>query len=325
MVSVAGFLGPVGWRALKAVRTPHFAHRLRKGRAAVAGALLVGAVAAVMLLPIPRRVRGEATIVPADSRPVYAAAAGVLETSLGHAAVVAEGDVIATLRNPDADLRLEHQRGECAVLRERRDQLLAQRAIEPSVAKELPVAEEELAAAEEELARLEELAADLVVAAPRDGVLFAPPERVGEDRLGRLPQWAGRPLEERNRGCWIEPRTVLAVVGTADRSEVLLSIDQGDAPLVEPGQSVEMLLDDLDSGSLRGEVVEVARRGVSADPIIAKENPQRTNRHVVKVRLEDPGAAIPAGARGRAKIDTGSTTLYELAAGCLKRMLRFSW
>src|SRR5690606_22277622 len=101
----------------------------------------------------------------------------------------------------------------------------------------------------------------LEVRAPVAGRVVAAPAR--QDRpsgAGRLPGWAGSPLDGRNLGAWIDPRTPLCVVAPGDGAVAWAGIEQADAPAVAAGQAVRLLVDEQPLSALQGRVIQVARR-----------------------------------------------------------------
>lgn len=321
----AGMVGPMVYKLVRNALTPARRRRARTPRAVLAALAVCGLLAAVLLAPITHRVRAAASLVPADARPVYASAAGRLDEAIEPGSRVAAGQVVAELNNAETAAEVERLRGECAVLQTRLDQVRVQRALSPQLASGLPRLEAELAAARAELREAERRSADLAITAPREGLAYAAPDRPYREEPGRLARWSGGALEQSNRGCWIEPGTVVAVIGDPASMEALVSIDQADAPRVAAGQRVTLQLDALGTARTEGEVLEISRRVQTQRPAGGDRNNNLEQRHVARVRLtEAPGVAIP-GARGWAKIETGRTTLAALVVERAKRLLRFSW
>ncbi len=324
-VVAAGMIGPFVYRLVRNALAPARRRRAKTPRAVLAALAACGLLAAVLLAPITHRVRASASLVPADARPVYASAAGLLDEAIEPGSRVAAGQVVAELNNAETAAEVERLRGECAVLQTRLEQMRVQRSLSPGLASGLPRLEAELAAAQAELREAERQSADLVITAPRDGVAYAAPDRPYREEPGRLARWSGGALDDSNRGCWVEPGTVVAVIGDPASMEALVSIDQADAPRVAPGQRVTLQLDALGTARTDGEVLEVSRRVQTRRRPEDGRYADAEQRHVARVRLtEAPGVAI-AGTRGWAKIETGRTTLASLAVERVKRLLRFSW
>ncbi len=145
----------------------------------------------------------------------------------------------------------------------------------------VPAAKATLADLEERLAQLERDAKRLTLVAPCDGTVLPPPNvpRDSGDRQ-KLEGWAGTPLEDRNRGSYLEPGTLVALVGQPDRCEAILHVAQSDVELVAEEQRVRMVLDHLPGKVFDGQVVEIAKLDLELMPrelAAAGDVPSRTD------------------------------------------------
>ena len=84
--------------------------------------------------------------------------------------------------------------------------------------------------------------AKLKLVAPKAGTVL-PPTLVPESPNDTaLPTWSGSPLKRENLGALLVTGTKICEIGDPRWLEARLVIDQGDVELVEPGQTVEVML-----------------------------------------------------------------------------------
>ncbi len=313
------------WRLL---RNPSLRMRLRLPRLAFLALAVSALLTAAFYWPITRSITGSAVFVPAEGQPLYATTAGTLRQAVAAGSRVQEGDVLFRLENPQSQLALARQQGEYEVRQVHFQQLGTMRSWDDQSAQKLPTARAALQDASAQLKQLETKAEELLIRAPRDGVVVAPPKIfLTEQDKSRLGTWTGSPLDARNVGCWIEPGTLLATVSNVDRLELLVAIDQADVAEVRPGQTVRILLESSPVRVLTGQVAQVARRSekrTTVDPAIATEK-----YHLVEVDLDAQDAQLDAhllvGTRARAKIEARRTTLSKIVANQLRQSLRLAW
>lgn len=320
LFTVAGMLWQPAVGVWRGWRNPVLRSRLRGRRALLLATVVVGAMAAVLFWPIARTITGPAVFAPAGGRAVYAPVGGELICAVAPGAQVRQGQVLARLAADEIALALAEQQGEYEVRRVRYTQLQAMRTWDDRVLEQLPTAQAALADAQKLLDERRREAEQLVLHAPATGTVVAPPETPSRAEQDRLPSWFGSPLEARNVGCRIEPGTILCTVADPHRLEALVAIDQADVSVVQPGQAVRLLVDSAPARVLHGEVVEVARRGV-----LREGGADAGKYHLAVVRLDAQDPLLLAGARGRAKIKTNSSTLGGILADKLRRVLRWPW
>ena len=305
-------------------RNPTTRSRMRGPRVVLLLAGIAAAVAAVLYWPIDRTVTGPVVFVPAEGQAVYAATGGQLMFAATAGTPVKQGDVVARLADPQMELALAQQEGEYQVRRVRYEQLQSLRVWDEDSGAQVPTAEAALADAEAQLAERHRQARQLVLTAPVDGVVVAPPaiDKATNDD-GQLSTWSGSPLEARNAGCWIEPGTVLCTVAEPDRLVALVAVDQADVPEVAADQTVRILVASSPVRVLEGQVVEVAQRG--ARRAMSQPTVDAGKYHLVEVNLATDDPLLLVGARGTAKIAASHTTLGAIVTNQLRRMLRLPW
>jgi len=324
VVTVAGMcFRPLSgiWQLL---RNPSLRFRMRRWRLISLALVALGLIAAFFYWPITRSVSGPAVLVPRETQPLYATSAGTLQFALPAGKQVQAGEELARLVDSQAQLAVVRQQGEVEVRQVRYEQLSAMRTWNSRFAQELPTAGAAVKDASAQLAQYQAKASELVIRAPTAGVIVAPPAIDESQReADRLAEWTGSPLEPRNQGCWIEAGTLLCTVADPKRLEVLVAVDQTDAPEVEAGQSVRLLLESSPVRVLKGEVIQVARRAEARTAVDTRIDAGKY--HLVEVRLDSPATELLLGTRGTAKIESQRSTLSRIVASELRRMFKLPW
>lgn len=323
VLTLGGMALPTILSTWRLVQNPATRACMKKPRLAMLISSLAAVVALALFFPVGHSVEGQAVLVPANARTVYATVVGELVSAVEPGTAVKAGDVIVKLRDPQLELSVAKQAGEFTVKQAHYEHLNTLRALESRLSMQLPTAQAELKDAAAQLAQYRRRADELVIRAPIDGVVIAPPDQEKTHDKVRLATWSGSPLDVRNRGSWVEPGTVLGTVGHPTKLAALVTIDERDVAEVQPGKPVRILLDSAPVRILTGTVSQVASRAMEP----SEDEPQiaATRRHVVEVEL-DATTAIPlAGTSGTAKIEAHRTTLVELVVDYVKKRLRMGW
>jgi putative peptide zinc metalloprotease protein len=319
-------------------RHPTWRRRIRRGRTVLACGALVAAIAAVGVIPLPFRVSAPVVLQPRDARHVYVVVPGTLAESVAAGEVVQEGQPLARLANPELRRQIVELAGERDLARLELANLRLRLADDPSVASQIPAAEEALADLE---ARLEERERDrerLVLRAAVSGTVLPPPRRPRRAYTpGRLDAWQGRPPDQRNLGCFLETGTLYCLVGDPGDLAACVVLDQADVEFVRRGQRVRLRLDQLPGGVLGGTITEIAKTDLKVAPReLARRDaiPVRVDQEGVprpvqtsyqaRVALDDHDARLLIGTRGRAKILAEPQCLARRVYRYLGRTFRFS-
>jgi putative peptide zinc metalloprotease protein len=334
LVSLVGV--PVGGLALR-LREPAWGRRIRRGRAALAGGLLLAALLAASLIPLPFRVAAPAVLEPEDAQHVYVAVPGTLAESVSVGETVEEGEELARLVSLDV-------RREIAELSGRRNQqqlrlvhLKLRLADDPTVAPQIPAAKEALADIEEQLRQRQRDADRLVLRAPASGTVLPPPRRPPPSYApGRLASWQGSPLDETNEGVPLETGTLFCLVGDPRRLEASLVLDQADVKFVRKGQRVRLKLDELPGEILRGTITEIAISDLKVAPrelATGKDLAVRVDEEGIprptetsyqaRVALDEHNRRLLTGTGGRAKIVVDRQSLGRRLYRALGRTFNF--
>ena len=329
-VLLGGLLvGPV-MGAVRLARNPIRRADLHKGRVAIAGALALAVAVVILAWPVNYYVRAPLVLMPRDAARVYATVAGTLSDALPPGQQVAPGQTIAQLENPDFELELVRLTGEHELDRQRLAHLEALRGRDPEANDKIPAAEATLADVKDRLAERQRDATRLTLTAPAGGTVIAAPRlEQRQSAGGRLPKWSGGILDGENRGSWVEPGTLVCLVGDPTRMSAVLLVDDAEAQHVEPGQTVRLQLAQLPGQVIEGTVAEVARRDAEATAATTAERADlsplmaglvaagpATTHYEVRVEFAMPDQPLVIGGRGEAKIAAERVTLA-------RRMLRW--
>lgn len=295
--------------------------------ATLAGAAAL--VAAFLLVPLPFSVMAPLELQGrlSDTDQIHIQVPGTLEEVLVRPGqVVAKDQVLARLSNIDLDIQireLERQRNQ---YRSHLESLERRKFIDPQAASQVPEVTRAYEALEEQLKAKLADRQRLELVATRDGTVLPPPWKPdkGEDPDGQLPTWTGTPLEDRNRGAYLQLSDMFCQIGDPQKLQADLVIDQADIDFVRPGLKVEIKLDELPHHVFHGTIRDIATEAMkAASPRLASkaggpvatqtdesgiERPQSTS-YQAHVDIDDPDGLMRLGVRGQAKIHSDWQTL----------------
>ncbi len=340
VAAVAGLAGMPIVRLGHWLFRPATDRRVRPGRAAVAILACLLLVATGLLVPLPRRVSAPLVAEPQDARYVYAVVPGRLVEAVAVGSQVAKDQVLAQLSNPEIDREVADLAGLQEQQRQRLEGLRLRLLTDPSVATQIPSAEESLA---DVTARWHERQLDqgrLVIRAPAAGTVIAAP-RVDEVpyQRGALGPWRGGLLETKNRGATVESGTLLCLIGDPTRLEATAVVDQADMEFVRVGQRARIRLDALPGRVCEGTIVGVAKIDLKIAPreLAAAQSDLAVRRdHAGTVRpastsyqarmaLSECPAGLLTGSRGQARIVVAPQSLASRLTRSLSQVFRFRW
>jgi len=342
VLAVAGVaLGGLAWpavdMAVKAVRNP--ARRpIARARLALTFVLLAAGLAALLWVPLPMHVAAPVVVEYRDAKRVYVTVPGEIVAAAKVGQQVKAGETIATLDNPEVRLDLAR------LTSERDGQKLAVANLEAGRLQggidgaEIPAARAALADLEARLAQVTRDAQRLVLVAPIAGTVLPPPNVVehASDRHA-LAGWSGTPLDEKNRGAYLETGTLVCLVGEPDAFEAIVHVDENDVELVAAGQAVSLRLDHLPAETFTGTVTDVSKLDLDVMPrelAAAGDLPARKDERGIarpldtwyqaRVRFDaEPGELI-GRVHGRAKIEVAPRTLGDRLMRYVKQTFRAS-
>jgi putative peptide zinc metalloprotease protein len=292
--------------------------------AVVAAALL----AAIALIPLPQRVWCGAELRPRGEETVYVTEAGRIESQAVKAgALVKKGDELARLSSIDLDLQIAELEGKASDARTRLASLERERFTDPAAALEIGTVEESLKSITEQLDKKQRNRTELVLRAPRDGIVLpAPSVKEQPEAAGKLPAWSGSPLSPQNLGAMLMEGTVLCMVGEPEKFEAVMVVDQSEVEFVGRGQHVDLRLNSFPWRTFTGRVEELAethiessseRMSVKAGGLVPTETDESgrempiSTSYEAMMALDDTEAVLTPGMRGTARIQVGSRTVGQ--------------
>lgn len=310
---------------------------IRSGRAVLGATACLAAAVIGLLVPLPMRVRAPLVIQPQDGHSVYVLAPGRLTEAVDAGIQVAQDQVLARLANAEIDRELAELSGQREQQRRRLEHLRLRLPADPSLAPQIPPAEEALADLEARWRQRELDRERLVLRSPAAGTVIPPPHVPPTPlQRGSLGIWQGGLLEPRNRGAFLERGAMLCQIADPARLEASLVVDQADVPLVQLGQSVRLKLDSQPGRVLWGTVVEVARTDLKVAPrelAASGDLPIHRDRsgtprlavpsYQVRVALEAVPPGLLPGARGQAKIVVSPRSLGARLIRAFSQAFRF--
>jgi putative peptide zinc metalloprotease protein len=242
---------------------------------------------------------------------------------------VRKGEELARLSSVDLDLEIADLEGKAAQSRARLSSLERERFTDPAAGLEIGTVEESLKSVEEQLEKKRKDREELVLVAPRDGVVLPPlgvPPSKDAAAAGKLPAWSGSSLDDRNLGATFTEGTILCMLGDADRLESVMVVDQSEVEFITRGQKVDLKLDAFPWRTFTGTVDELAETHIEAgsERLSVKAGgqvPTKTDEsgrempistsYEAMMAVDDPDAVLTPGMRGTARIQVGSRTVGQ--------------
>ena len=169
-----------------------------------------GLLAGVWCWPVTDWVVAPMTVVPADAERIVATQPGRLTFVAHEGSQLQPNEPLAQLSNADLDQQLSRLAGELRLAEVELAGLQTQRSINADANDQLPTAQSRVDDLRRQLDDLHEEANRLTLRAASGGTVLPPPRHEPDNQEGKLPAWAGSPLDPHNIGCWIEPGTVMA-------------------------------------------------------------------------------------------------------------------
>jgi putative peptide zinc metalloprotease protein len=320
---VGGMLVAPVTGAVRLARDPMRRAELRRGRLALVTSIALGAAVALLAMPVNYYVRAPLVLMPDNAARVFATIDGTLTSTLPAGSNVVRGNVLGQLKNVEAERELARIQGEYALRKMRVEHLERLRGVDSGASSQLPAARAALVDSKRRMEDRRHEVEGLTLKSPADGVVLAPPATQEQSAgAGRLSTWSGTLLEPRNAGAYIEPGTLICLVGDPRQMSAILLVDDRDVKRLAPGQAVRMRIDELPGQVLEGEVVDVARYQVRGDENAKAAQadlsglfaglvaPERTKSlYQARVQFDSPGQPLVIGGRGHAKVTAERITL----------------
>lgn len=313
------------------------APRPRRGRALLGLAVIGGATALALFVPLPHRIEVPAILRPQEATAIFLPVGGEIVETTAAGTTVERGEVIGRLRDASLDADVAQLETRLAELRAQIDVLRSRRLADPALAAHLPATQEAADAAERQLAQRIKDRAELTVVSPRPGIVLPPPMRLTSDAEDQLATWSGTPLDTGNLNCFLEPGTLFCLVGAPHRLEAVALVEEGSVAFLRPGQRVRLKFDQTAGQTLDGRVQAIATDPLTTVPpefARGSQFPMRRNAdgvlrptqttYEVKVQLEGiDGSRLRIRGTGQARIEAGSERLFDRFYRFLRRTFRF--
>ena len=347
LASIYGMLVMPARAVWKFFRVPGRLSKVKRWRMYTSMAVLAGAVAALLFIPLPSRVWAPFELQPRGAASVYVEEGGQLvELNVKAGDQVKKGDQIARLENLNLELEVARLEGERDSYRAQLEGLNDLRYIpnrSADASNRANVVRRLLAGSEDQLRQKRIDLKRLRIVAPASGTVIPPvrtPDRKQDDEV-QLAGWTGTPLDPENLGAALSPQgqqNLLCQIGDPNAWDAIMVIDQDDVDLVAEGQTVRLM---FEQSAYHVFVSTVANRATdvltaapprlastNGGPLAAQATPEGTVRpldtsYQAIARLDDPRGMLRTGLIGRARIETRPRTIAERLYRYLSRTFNF--
>jgi len=281
----------------------------------------------VLALPVNYYVKAPIVLMPADAARVSATIDGTLTRTLPAGRHVKRRETIGELINASMQYELQKLEGEQRLRQLRVDHLERLRGLDSQANDDLPTARAALADSERRLDELRSDARRLTLTAPVDGVIIPAPQQYTTNGgpSTRLATWSGSLLDEPNSGAYVQPGTLVCLIGDPTRLTAVMLVNDTDVKRLQPGQKARLRLEQLPGEVIEGEVIDVARHDVqNADNAAAGRAdleslyagvvpPEQTGAlYQARVKFDTRPESLVIGGRGEAKVAAERITLARL-------------
>lgn len=314
---------------MRAIFSPPSVTTVRSDRAMLKRWPLAAGVLAIacMLLPLPRTLVAPFTVRPADEKAIFATSAGRIRTFVNEGQRVRVGEPIAEIENwalKDEMFRAESLQQSLST---RRSSLVSLRQSKPEVAAGLLATTQAEASASERLSLIRKEVDQLLITAPRDGMIFGQPWALSTLQDDAPVPVSSSLLESSNGGASVTAGMPICTVGHESQREAIVLINQKRASLVREGQRVTLLLLGVSPGACKGTIIEIGAAPIEQIPpellaagLVLDESqtssgsdslaPQKEH-YQVRVKLDDAECQLPVRLTGQARIQIDSASVLE--------------
>jgi putative peptide zinc metalloprotease protein len=336
LFSAAMLVGNIVNQICRIIRESHM-KRISYPKVLTTCLVLFGLGCGAWFVPLPLRQEAPLLIEPRCIEHVYTRTAGtLLRVHVRPGQRVRRGEVLARLSDVDGQVEYEKMKTARKV---QEIEVTLQRFLDNPAQQQLATGT--LNAIEEQIEQYEQRLSQLLIVAPCDGVVVAPP-RVPDSSQdaaeARLNGWSGMPLDVQNRGSWISSGTHLMSVAPSEKFEAVLLVDQAHRNDVFLKQRVVIKLDQRPGKVFRGKIVKVSQRPRSIAPkalsikfgsdmptVTDAQGREELSRiaYEAVVYLDEPGEHLLAGSRGKARFAVKRRTAGQWAWRWLNETIRF--
>ncbi len=331
------------YKATKFFLWPGRFREVKMIRLLTTGALVFAFAWALFSIPVTHHVTASFVTRPIDAQMVYATAPGTLtDVSFRPGDKVNAGEQIARLESVDLQIEAERLRGQLENLQATVAAYRATTSSNPSNARLIAETKIKSSEVERQIELHKKTQANLVSIAQRDGVVMPPPNipvRPYDSSTRQLKTWSGTPLDPENENLFVEPGTLICMVGDPERMKATLAVEQSERALVEVGQHVRLMLDEMPGIEFGGTVDFIGQDPMTS---VARELSQN-NGGGIATRVSATGEEVPmltwyevsvtiqsqsdyplmSGFRGAAKIKTSDMPLGDRLIRYITNVVRF--
>jgi len=333
LISIIFNLGLSTYRVITAPRSEPMS-RLKLATTLTMASLIL---AIGLLVPFPLHIQSPFLLEPHNVRRIYAITPGQLtDPSVLPGQRVHHRSILMRLSNPEK----EDKSRALAVARR-----VQQAEIHLSLALGDPSAEilarERLANIDEQRFELDRQLRHLIIVAPCDGKVIAPPrlpEPKRDPATRELHTWYDSPLDQSNVGSLIEERTHLLSVAPDEQFVAVILIDQADRNDLSVGQEVQLQFEHLPGQIYQGVISAIARRHLDFAPkplsnkhggglatVTDTKGRERLTSSVYQatVTIDTNSALFRSGMRGQARFVVDRRSLGQWLWRYLRQTLAF--
>ena len=343
LIALTALWGLVGMPLVKLYKffaVPGRMQSVKSSRLVLTSIVAIASIVGFLMIPLPHYVRCSFYVQPQAAENVFVEVPGTLtQIHIQPNQPVRAGEPIATLVSQDLDYLLdtmERETWDAKIGYETAEKIADQDSTQIASAKAAYASY--VASASKYNQRLKDLDR-LEISAKTSGVLISPAVvKKPESESGDLASWHGVPLEKRNRGAYLEQRTLLGhIIPNESGMEAVLAIEQEDIEFVQFDQDVQLWVDQLANTTLKSKTNQISPVKMESVPkalsnqfggrVYTTKGPdgeERPENTTYQVSVPIQGAqSLLNGATGKAKVHVGYQTIGEKLWQVACRTFRF--
>ncbi len=332
VMSLGTLAGMPLYKLYKFLKNPGMRYQIKMRRAWISGAVIALALGVVLSIPWPYYVYCDFTVRGKDSENVYVQTPGEIRSLLASPSEqVTVGQEIAVLENLQLQDSLIGIRSSLAEKAAQKTTLALRSFNDPSVNAQLVVIDSELGSLREREADTLQRIEKLTLRAPRSGYLMPVVEQQrGESELS-APMAV---FDSKNQHAWLTAGMPVCAVGDPAMLEAVIVIPEERVAFVQPGMPLQIKPYAFAARTIDTEIYRVGKQavppptqeqassGLGAMAQAAMNKP--SNQYFATADLGDAaGLGLKIGSTGRAKIRSGSRSLYSRLARWAADTFRF--
>ncbi len=325
VMSLIGMIVVPAYKLTKFFKAPGRWRQVKKPRLLASAVVGLIVLAAIACIPVPHYVYAPLVVRPDQAEYVYVMAPGNLrQIHVTPGQRVEPGGLLVTLSDPQLELDLEQLKGHRESLKRQIESRENAARSSTEAAREIGELQAKLFSVKHEIELAEQNLARLTIKANTAGVVFPPPDSSGAESGMQQAAWSRTPLDTENLGALLQEQTLVCVIGEPKWMKAVLLLEQSDIQFIQPGQRVQLLLDEYRYRRVNGLVEYVSRNQLGVLPpelstthggpvggtpsASGAETPQLTYFEAT-VPLHEMAIELTPGFRGNAKIRVGQASV----------------